>query len=331
MWWKAGAPIWWWTYSNSAVLYILLWESVEAAHFHCILSVWNCVNDICEWDPFFQVRLNLQVWFKLFDASLCEAHRILQSRKDSGYSMKQPYWLIFTQLHKRIAVNFSTLLRQIQRRISNHRGIEGQSKRYRVDVSYPETRLAYSRLTRRVQPSICSLRNEVQAHLKSTILSSLMVSDLKPPTYSIHRPILTSRHSLLSFALTPRRASEWFILLHSKHIFFLPECFESVPASTHWESSFRHGTFRCRRGSSHSAKANIWIYTWLVCKGHRLNAINVMLRVKLSFGERCPPHPYRRCTALGNKFPHFTGFWLRSMFGPIHFPDPKIGSVVRAP
>ena len=31
--------------------------------------------------------------------------------------------------------------------IANHPGIERLSKRYRVDVSYPETRHAYSRLT----------------------------------------------------------------------------------------------------------------------------------------------------------------------------------------
>jgi hypothetical protein len=31
---------------------------------------------------------------------------------------------------------------------SNHPGIDRLSKRYRVDVSYPETRLAYSKLTR---------------------------------------------------------------------------------------------------------------------------------------------------------------------------------------
>jgi len=124
MWWRAGAPIWWWTKSNSAVPYILLWESVEAAHFHCIFSVWICGNDICERNPRFQVRLNLQVWFKLLNACLFEAHRILQSWKNSGYSMNQPCWLIVSQLPKRIAVNFSTVLRQIQLRITDHAGIE---------------------------------------------------------------------------------------------------------------------------------------------------------------------------------------------------------------
>jgi hypothetical protein len=148
--------------------------------------------------------------------------------------MKQPYWLIFSQLHKRIAVHFSTLLRQIQPRISNHPGIERQSKRYRVDVSYPETRLAYSRLTRIVQPSISLLRNKVQAHLRSTILSSLMVSDLTPHAYSIHRPILTSRHSLLSYAPTPRRASEPFTFCSIQSIFssFLNALNLCLPAHT---------------------------------------------------------------------------------------------------
>jgi len=183
--------------------------------------------------------------------------------------MNQPYWLIFSPLHKRIAVNFSTHLRPIQLGISNHPGIERLSMRYGVDVSYAETGLAYYRLTRSIQLSISSLRNGVQAHLKDTMLSSLMVSDLKPHAYSIQRRHLTCRHSVFSYAPTPRRASERFILLHSKHIFFLPECLESVPASRHRESSFRHDTFRCRRGSSRSAKANISIYAWSVCDGRR--------------------------------------------------------------
>jgi hypothetical protein len=133
--------------------------------------------------------------------------------------MKQPYSLIFSQLHKRIAVNFSTLLREIQLHISNHPGIERRSKRYRVDVSYPETRLVYSRLTPRVQPRSSSLRNELRAHLKSTVLSRLMVSDLTPHAYFIHRPILTSRHSLLSYAPTPRHASELFTFCSIRSIF----------------------------------------------------------------------------------------------------------------
>jgi len=37
------------------------------------------------------------------------------------------------------------------------------------DLSYPETWLVYSQLTGSIEPSISSLRNEVQPHLKSTI------------------------------------------------------------------------------------------------------------------------------------------------------------------
>jgi len=70
---------------------------------------------------------------------------------------------------------------------------------------------------------------EIQVHLKFTHLSRLMVSDLTLHTYSIHWPILTSSHSLLTYNPTPgtplnriyplRIALERFILLHSKHIF----------------------------------------------------------------------------------------------------------------
>jgi hypothetical protein len=97
-----------------------------------------------------------------------------------------------------------------------------------VDVLYPETRLAYSRLLRRKQPSISSLRNEIQTHLRSTLLSRLMVSDLSPHPYSIQYPILKSCDPLLSYDPTPgtplncayplRITLEWFILLHFKHI-----------------------------------------------------------------------------------------------------------------
>ena len=87
--------------------------------------------------------------------------------------------------------------------ISSHPGIDRQSKRYQVDVSYPETRLPYSRLIRSTLPSIFSFMNEVQAHLKFTHLSQLMVSDLTPHEYSIHRPILTSSHSLFTYDPTP--------------------------------------------------------------------------------------------------------------------------------
>jgi len=191
--------------------------------------------------------------------------------------------------------------------ISNHPGIDRLFKRYRADVLYSETWLAYAGLAQTLQPSIFSLRNEVQTHLESTLWSSLMVSDLTPHAYSIHWPILTSHNSLLTYDPTPGStldcvhplhiSLERFILLYLKNSLFFPDCFESVAVSTNRVSSFTHWTFRCRRSSSRLASANIWIFTWSACEGRRLNAITVMLCVNLSFEGRCPPHAYHRCTA----------------------------------
>ena len=194
--------------------------------------------------------------------------------------------------------------------IANHPWIDRLSKRYRVDASYPETRLAYSRLTRWIQPSISSLRNEVQAHLISTLLSRLMVSDLTPHAYSIHRPILTRSHSLLTYDPTPgtplnrvyplRIALERFILLHSKHIFSILNALNLwLPALTECHLS---DSKLFSAGAAHPARTQLilWIYAWFVCEGRRLHAITVMLCVNLSVGGRCPPHAYLRCTALGD-------------------------------
>ena len=91
--------------------------------------------------------------------------------------------------------------------ISRHPGMERWSRQYQVDVSYPKTWLADSRLTRRIPPSISSLRNEVQGHLNGSIQSSFMVSDLTPHAYSIQRPFLTSHRSLVTNDPTPWHAS----------------------------------------------------------------------------------------------------------------------------
>jgi len=135
------------------------------------------------------------------------------------------------------------------RYISNHPGIEKLCKRYPVDVSYHKTPLRYSRLIRRIQPGLPLLSNEIHAHLTSALLSRLMVSDLAPHAYSIQWPISTSHHSLLTYDHTPDMPSnrvcplhitlEWSILLHSKHIFSVPECVEYGAASTHRVSIFQ--------------------------------------------------------------------------------------------
>jgi len=111
--------------------------------------------------------------------------------------------------------------------VSNHLQIERLSEPYPVDELYPETQIAYSRLTRRIHPSISSLRDDFQAHLRFTPMWRLMVSDLTLHAYSIQRPILTSRHSSLAYDPTPGTplncayslhvTLEWFILLCSKH------------------------------------------------------------------------------------------------------------------
>jgi len=107
---------------------------------------------------------------------------------------------------------------------SNHPGIQRLSKRFRVDVLYPKTRLAYSRRTRRIQPSILSLRNEVDAHLRSTLLSSVMVSNLTQHAYSIQWRMSICRHWLFTYDPTPGMP------LNREY----PLCitFESVAAST---------------------------------------------------------------------------------------------------
>jgi len=160
--------------------------------------------------------------------------------------------------------------------ISNHPGIERLSMPERVDELYPETWLAYSRLPRRKQLSISSLSNEIQAHLRSTLLSRLMVSDLTPHAYSILRPILTSCDQLLTYDPTPgtppncayplRISLEWCILLHSKHIgSFLNVLNLWLPA--HRVSILQTLNFRFKRGSSRSTTANIWSYSWSGCEG----------------------------------------------------------------
>jgi len=149
--------------------------------------------------------------------------------------------------------------------ISNHPGIERRSKGYRVDISYLETRLVYFRLTRRIQPSISSLRNEVHAHLKSTLLSRLIVSDLTPHADAIHQPILTSCYSFLAYDPTPgtplnrvcrlRITLQRFILLHSNHISsFLNALNLWLPAHTEcYLSDSKH----LGAGAAHSARPKL--------------------------------------------------------------------------
>ena len=129
----------------------------------------------------------------------------------------------------------------------------------------------YFRLTRSIQPSMSSLRNDVQAQLNSTLLARLMVADLTPHAYSIHRPMLTCRYSLLTYDPTPgydptqgkplnhvyplHITLERVILLHSKHIFsFLNALNLWLPAHTECHLS---DTELLGAGAAHPAQAKL--------------------------------------------------------------------------
>jgi len=149
--------------------------------------------------------------------------------------------------------------------ICNYPGIERLFKRNQVGVSYPKIHLVYSWLTRSIQLSIVSISNEVQVHLRSTLLTSLMISHLTPHVYSIQRLVSTGRHSLFTYYPTSGKPLN---CIYPLHITF--EVFILLNASNLWlpaqrVSSVRHWTFRCKRGSSCSAPANIWIDAWSVC------------------------------------------------------------------
>jgi len=97
MWWMAGVPAKWWTKWISAVRYILFWKSAQAAvstHFHPILSVQNGDTKISERDLCFPLCLNFPVWLQSFSACQFQAHQILGSRNNSGYSLNQQCWII---------------------------------------------------------------------------------------------------------------------------------------------------------------------------------------------------------------------------------------------
>jgi len=119
--------------------------------------------------------------------------------------------------------------------ISNHPGIERQSKQYQVDVSYPKTRLAYSRLAPRIQPSISSLSNEIQAHLRfdtAYIFDSMANLD-KPLLITIMQ--LHSRHAFEP--CLPTSHYPWVIHFAPFQAYF-------VPSWIRWFCACQHTSFR---------------------------------------------------------------------------------------
>jgi len=113
--------------------------------------------------------------------------------------------------------------------MSHHPGIERLSKRYRDDELNPKKRLTYSRLTQSIQPNISSLRIDCQAHLRPTLLSSLIVSDMTPHTYkkaNFNKPPLIMniwtrcRHA--SEPCIPTSHYHWIIHFAPFQPYFLP-------------------------------------------------------------------------------------------------------------
>jgi len=107
--------------------------------------------------------------------------------------------------------------------ITNRPGIKRVFKRYRVDVSYSKPQLTYSSIIWIIPLSISSLSNEIQLHLRSTLLSSVKVSDLTRHAYSFQRLISTCRQSLFTYDPTPGTPLN--------HEYPLCITIESVPAS----------------------------------------------------------------------------------------------------
>jgi hypothetical protein len=93
-------------------------RAVVRTYLHPLLPMWNCMYKIGKHAPCVQVHLTLHVWFQSFVACEFKSYLILESRQNSGYSLNHQHWIICSRLHQGIAVNFSTLLKQIQCSIS---------------------------------------------------------------------------------------------------------------------------------------------------------------------------------------------------------------------
>jgi len=106
--------------------------------------------------------------------------------------------------------------------LPNQPGVERHSKPWTVHVSYSKTQLTYSRLTWGIQLSVSSLRNEVQAHLRSTLLSSVMVSNLTPHADSTQRLISTTQALIIHISSHTRHASE--LCIPTFHCLWISGC-----------------------------------------------------------------------------------------------------------
>jgi len=176
-------------------------------------------------------------------------HLTLESRMNSGYSLNLQCWIIYSQLHIRIAINFSTLMGQIQHSICPI--IRGLTE------CLDDNELMYHFLRHGScipdLPKECSWKFPCSGmkfrYTSYPLCCQVWWSQIWHCMHILFQMrILTSRQSLLTYHSSPGMrlncvyplhiTLEQFILHDSKHIFFLPECFESVAASIHWVSSF---------------------------------------------------------------------------------------------
>jgi len=130
--------------------------------------------------------------------------------------------------------------------ISHHLRIERLSKRYRVDVSYPKTWLAHSRLTRRIQCSIPHSRMKFR-HTSDPLSCRVLWSQIWHHTHILFKGYFRHAGTHYSYMI-PLQARLWTVYTHSA----LP-LNQWLPA--HRVSSVIHWTLRCRCGSSRSAPA----------------------------------------------------------------------------
>jgi len=125
---------------------------------------------------------------------------------------------------------------------SHNPGIEWRYRWYRVSVSDPESPLKYATLTGRIQPSILSLFNQVQAHLLSTLLLSLMFPNLTLHAYSIQKTKYDKPPVIVNIWSQSKHASKLYIptLHYPSMIHVCPFLSYCVPPRMLWDSTCQH-------------------------------------------------------------------------------------------
>jgi len=139
--------------------------------------------------------------------------------------------------------------------ITNHPGTAKASKWYRVDISCPETWLAYSRLIIKIKPSISLLSNEIQVHIRietARIFSS--TADFVKLPISINMQS-HSRHA--SGLCIPTLHYPWVIHFASFWVYFLPSWICWICVWQHTQSVNLSDTKLSGAGAADSARPQL--------------------------------------------------------------------------